>query len=68
MTVSSTYFEHKNIQKIMWISPNGNTKNVIDHLLIDVRHGLDVMDYKSYRGAKIDSDHYLAIAKLRARI
>ena len=37
-------------------------------MLIDSRHASNVMDVRSYRGANIDSDHYLVVAKVRARI
>ncbi|PNF17173.1 hypothetical protein B7P43_G09059 [Cryptotermes secundus] len=47
---------------------DGNVFNQIDHILIDVRHCSDLMDVRSYRGANIDSDHYLMISKIRSRI
>lgn len=68
MTISSTWFPHKDIHKATWVFSDGNTRNQIDHFLIDAGHGSDVMDCCSYRGANIDSDHYLVIAKIRARI
>lgn len=68
MTVSSTKFPHKNIHKVTWCSPDGNTANQIDHALIDSRHGTDVMDVRTYRGADADSDHMLVRIKYRQRI
>ena len=68
MVVSSTYFEHKNIHKATWLSPDGITKNQIDHLLIDGRHCSDVLDVKSCRGPNVDSDHYLVKAVVRAKV
>jgi hypothetical protein len=35
MTVSSTYFDHKNIHKITWPSLDRMTQNQIDHILVD---------------------------------
>jgi hypothetical protein len=68
MIIGSTMFEHKDIHKRTWQSPDGNMFNQIDHILIDVRHCSDLRDVRSYKGANIDSDHYLIISKIRSRI
>jgi hypothetical protein len=63
MTISSTYYPHKKIHKVTWKSPDGATENQIDYVLNDCRHGSDVMDVKTWRGADADSDHYLVVMK-----
>jgi hypothetical protein len=40
----------------------------IDHMVIDARHMSDLLDVRSYRGAKVDSYHYLVIARMTAGI
>jgi len=37
-------------------------------MVIDARHIYDLLDVRSYRGGNVDSDHYLVIARMRARI
>ena len=66
--IKSTYFRHKDIHKQTWISPDGNTRNQIDHVLTDKRRHTNVLDVRSYRGADCDSDHLLVIAKIRERL
>jgi hypothetical protein len=51
-----------------WISPDGHTKNQIDHVLIDARHASDITDVKSCRGSLCDPDHYLVKIKYRSRL
>lgn len=68
LVVSSTFFPHLNIHKITWNSPDGITRNQIDHVLTDRRHSSSVLDVRSMRGANIDSDHHLIRARVRCRI
>ncbi|XP_035207037.1 craniofacial development protein 2-like [Stegodyphus dumicola] len=68
MIISSTVFCHRRIHKMTWHSADGETWNQIDHVHIDYRHSLDIQDVRTYRGATCDSDHFLVIAKLIAKI
>jgi hypothetical protein len=36
--IGSTMFNHKDINKMTWKSPDGNVFNQIDHLMIGARH------------------------------
>jgi len=44
LVVKSTMFPHRNIHKYTWTSPDGKTHNQIDHILIDRRWHLGVLD------------------------
>jgi len=68
MVIGSTMFQHKNVHKPTWTAPDRSFERYIDHMVIDARHMSDLMDIRSYRGGNMDSNHYLVIARMRARI
>jgi hypothetical protein len=59
---------HRNIHKFTWISPDGNTHNQIENILIDRRRHSNVLDVRSFRAADCDTDHYLVVAKVGERL
>jgi hypothetical protein len=61
-------FPHHKIHKYIWTSPEGNTHNQIDHILLDRRRHSSTLDARSFRGADSDTDHYLVVAKVRDRL
>jgi endonuclease/exonuclease/phosphatase family metal-dependent hydrolase len=67
LVVKSTIFQHRNIQRCTWTSPDGKTHNQIDHILTDRRWHSSVLDVRSFRGTDIDTDHYLVVAEVRER-
>jgi hypothetical protein len=44
LRVRSTMFPHRNIHKYTWTSPDGKNHNQIDHILVDRRRHLNVLD------------------------
>ena len=66
LVVTSTMFPHRNIEKCTWTSPDGQTHNLIDHILIDRRWHSSIIDVRSFRRA--DCDTNLAVAKFRERL
>jgi hypothetical protein len=61
-------FPHRRIRKYTWTSPEGNTHNQIDQVLIDKRRHTSILDVRHFRGADCDTDHYLVVAKVRERL
>ena len=61
-------FQHRDIHKHTWTSPDGKTHNLIDHILIDRRRQSSILDVRSFMGADCDTDHYLLVAKVREKL
>ena len=59
LTIGGTLFEHKDIHKTTWRSPNGHTVTQIDHICISTRWSHSLLDVRSMRGADINTTHYL---------
>jgi hypothetical protein len=68
LTVKCTMFPHCSIHKYTCMSPDGKTHNQIDHILVDRRRHLSVLDGPSFRAADCDTEHYLVVAKVRERL
>jgi endonuclease/exonuclease/phosphatase family metal-dependent hydrolase len=58
LAVAGTWYQHKDIHKVTWQSPDNKIYNQIDHILVDRRHYTNVCDVRSVRGAEIESDHF----------
>jgi len=59
---------HHNIHQYTWTFPDGKIHNKIDHILIDRRWHLSILDVRSFRVVDCDTDHYLVVAKFRERL
>jgi hypothetical protein len=62
LIVKSTMFPHT------WTSPDGNTHNQIDHILIDRRRHSCVLNVRSFRATDCDMDHYLVVTTIMERL
>ncbi|XP_076055159.1 uncharacterized protein LOC143033551 [Oratosquilla oratoria] len=68
MIIGGTWFPHKKFHKYTWESPDGRTRNQIDHILVDAKHRGALQDVRCYRGADCSTDHLLLTAKVKARL
>lgn len=64
-----TLFPRKNIYKWTWYSPNGRTRNALDHILISSQWKSSITNCRVYRGDQLgNTDHSLLIAQLRLKL
>ena len=66
LVIGGTLFKHRRIQLQTWISPGGNNRNQIDHVLVSKKHRRSLYDVKVMRGAECGSDHLLVSGKSKA--
>ena len=68
LVIGGTLFPHKNIHKNTWISPDGRTKNQIDHILINKKWRGSLQDVRVCRGADVFTDHHLLVCNLKLKL
>nr|XP_043067309.1 uncharacterized protein LOC122321444 [Drosophila bipectinata] len=68
LVIGGTVFPHKEIHRYTWTSPNGHTRNQIDHICISRKWRRSIMDVRNRRSASIDSDHELIIGELLIKL
>ncbi|VDP78501.1 unnamed protein product [Schistosoma mattheei] len=68
LIIGSTIFPHKRIHKATWISTEHTTENQINHIYINKLIQRTMQDVRIKRGADIDTDHHLAVAKMKLKL
>ena len=68
MAITTTMFPHKDIHKYTWTSPDGRTRNQIDHIAVNGIFKRSVQDTRAFRGADVGSDHNLVVGNIRLKL
>lgn len=53
-----SFFKHKQIHKMTWVSPDGVTQNELDYISTSTMWRLSLLDSRSDRGADVGLDHH----------
>ena len=61
LCICGTLFEHKNIHKTTWHSPDGVTRTQIDHIMISRKWRHYLLDVRACRGPDICTTHNLVV-------
>lgn len=68
LVIGGTLFKQKDIHTITWYSPNNRDKNQIDHVIINGKWRRSLLDTRTKRGADVNSDHCLVVARLKLKL
>ena len=68
LVIGGSIFQHKDIHKITWKSPDGRTVSQIDHIIINQKWRSSLQDVKARRGADVGRDHNLVIGTITLKL
>ena len=68
LVIGGSVFQHKDIHKGTWVSPDHPTVNQIDHITIDKKFRRSLQDTRVRRGADVASDHHLLVGQVRLKL
>jgi len=68
LVIGGSVFQHKDIHKGTWVSPDHRTVDQIDHIAIDKKFRRSLQDTRVRRGAHVASDHHLLVGQVRLKL
>ena len=68
LAITNTFFTHHPRRLYTWTSPDGKTRNQIDHIAISFKWRSSVKDTRTLPGADCNTDHQLLISQIKVRL
>ncbi len=68
LCITNTQFRQKLSHKNTWLSPDGKTCNLVDYIITRNEKLTSFCNTRAYRGAEIDSDHYLVVSEIKVKL
>ena len=68
LVIANTLFQQPKRRLYTWTSPDGNTRNQIDFILIKRKWRTSVLNVKTFPGADCDTDHELLSTSIRLKV
>lgn len=68
LVIGGTLFKHQLSHKVTWYSPDGITRNQIDHITISRKWRRSLLDVRVYRSADVYTDHKLLIGTIQLKL
>ena len=68
LVIGGTLFDHRNVHKATWVSPDLRTRNQTDHILISGKFRRSLRDVRAQRGADCNSDHFMVRASIQMKL
>ena len=68
LLIANTVFNHNRLRRVTWISPDGQTQNQIDYIIIQQKWKKALKNCRSYHSCDIGSDHSAVIGKFHVQI
>ena len=68
LIITKTYFKQHQRKLYTWKSPDGDTRNQIDYILLNKRFRNCVKQAKTYLESDVDSDHNPVVVKMKIQL
>ena len=68
LVIEGTLFDHRDIHKATWVSPDLRTRNQIDHILISGKFRRSLQDVRAQRVADCNSHHFMVRASIQMKL